>query len=185
MTLTTINATEAKRLLDEGAVLVDVREPDEHARERIPGAHLLPLSRLDEADLAVLQGKPVLFHCRSGARTRAHAGRLAGKTAGSCEAYVIEGGLDAWKRAGLPVASDRTQPIELQRQVQIGAGALALVGTLLGVLGSPWLLAVPAMVGAGLLTAGLTGYCGLARLLVHLPWNRAPSAAGGHTATVA
>ena len=64
---------------------------------------------------------------------------------GACEAFIVEGGLDAWKKAGLPVATDRRQPIELQRQVQIGAGSLAFIGTVLGVLVSPWFLAVPAV----------------------------------------
>src|SRR5690349_1957272 len=105
--LRTITPAEAARLLrEDGATLVDVREPDEHARERIPGARNLPLSRLEEAELAVQEGKPVLFHCRSGARTQGNAARLAAK-AGLCEAYVVEGGLDGWKRAGLPVAADR------------------------------------------------------------------------------
>lgn len=63
MSLPTISPVEAKRLLDTGAVLVDIREADEHAREKIPGARHLPLSKLDEADLALPPGKPVLFHC--------------------------------------------------------------------------------------------------------------------------
>ena len=84
--LHTITPEDAARLLREGgATLVDVREADEHARERIPGARNLPLSRLEEAELAVHQGKPVLFHCRSGARTAGNADRLAAK-AGLCEA---------------------------------------------------------------------------------------------------
>jgi rhodanese-related sulfurtransferase len=172
MTLPTISPEDAKRLLDGGAILVDIREADEHARERIPGAWHLPLSQLDEADVALHEGKPVIFHCRSGARTLAHAGRLAERAASACEAYVIAGGLDAWRRAGLPVAIDRRVPIDLQRQAQIGAGSLALLGTLLGVFVSPWFLIVPGFVGAGLLTAGLTGFCGLARVLMHAPWNR-------------
>ena len=76
MSLPTIPPAEAKRLLDMGAVLVDIREADEHAREKIPGARHLPLSRLDETDFALPPGKPVLFHCRSGARTLANAGVL-------------------------------------------------------------------------------------------------------------
>ena len=73
MPLRTVSPAEARRLIADGATLVDVREPDEHARERIPGARHLPLSQLDDADLAVHQGKPVIFHCRSGARTLANA----------------------------------------------------------------------------------------------------------------
>ena len=173
MTLPTIAPAQAKRLLDEGAILVDIREADEHARENIPGARHIALSKLDEADLAALAGKSVIFHCKSGARTVANAPRLAAKTASGCDSYVMAGGLDAWRKAGLPVATDRRQPLELQRQVQIGAGTLALVGTVLGLLVSPWFFAVPLFVGAGLITAGMTGFCGMARILVHAPWNRA------------
>lgn len=176
--LKTISPQDAARLLrEEGATLVDVREPDEHARERIPGARNLPLSRLDEAELAARRGGPVLFHCRSGARTAGNAARLAAKAGPACEAYAVEGGLEAWKRAGLPVVEDRRQPLEMARQVQIAAGSLVVLGALLGALVSPWLHGLSAFVGAGLVFAGATGTCGLARVLRLMPWNRA-SAAG-------
>jgi rhodanese-related sulfurtransferase len=173
MTLPTITPEHAHRLLGEGAILFDIRETDEHARERIPGARHLPLSKLDEADGALHDGKPLIFHCRSGARTLANAGRLASRAGDACEAYVLAGGLEAWRKAGLPVAVDRRQPLELQRQVQIGAGTLALIGTLLGALVSPWFYVVPGFVGGGLLVAGVTGFCGMAHLLMRAPWNRA------------
>jgi rhodanese-related sulfurtransferase len=171
--LKTITPEAAATLLREGgATLVDVREPDEHARARIPGARNLPLSRLEEAELALHEGKPVVFHCRSGARTQGHAARLAAK-AGVCEAYVVDGGLDAWKRAGLPVAEDRRQPLELMRQVQIAAGSMVVLGVLLGALVAPAFYALAGFVGAGLVFAGVTGTCGLARVLRLMPWNRA------------
>jgi rhodanese-related sulfurtransferase len=173
MSLSTIRPAEARLLLEQGATLVDIREADEHAREKIIGAHHLPLSKLDEADLALHEGKPVIFHCKSGARTVGNASRLAQKVGGACEAFVIEGGLDAWKKAGLPVVADRRHPIELQRQVQIGAGSLAFFGTMLGLFASPWFFAVPAFVGAGLMVAGVTGFCGMARILMRAPWNKA------------
>lgn len=172
MSLPAISPAKAKCLLDQGAVLVDIREPDEHAREKIAGSRLAPLSKLDEADLSFHEGKPVVFHCRSGARTKGNASRLADRVSGTCDAYIVEGGLNAWKRAGLPVVADRRQPIELQRQVQIGAGSLALFGTLLGLILSPLFFIVPGFVGAGLMVAGITGFCGLARVLAKAPWNR-------------
>jgi rhodanese-related sulfurtransferase len=151
-----ISPEAAATLLREGgATLVDVREPDEHARARIPGAQNLPLSRLEEAELALHVGKPVIFHCRSGARTQGNAARLAAK-AGLCEAYVVEGGLDAWKRTGLPAA-----------------GSMVVLGVLLGALVAPALYALAGFVGAGLVFAGVTGTCGLARVLRLMPWNRA------------
>ena len=102
---------------------------------------------------------PWIFHCRSGARTRSNAAQLAAKVDDSCEVFLLEGGLDAWRKAGLPTVLDRVQPIELQRQVQIGAGGLTLVGTILGLVLSPWFFAVPLFVSAGLLFAGLSGFC--------------------------
>ena len=77
----------------------------------------------------------------------------------------------------MPIVVDRRQPIEMQRQVQIAAGGLAFSGTLLGLPLSPWFFVVPAFVGAGLVFAGLTGFCGMARLLRRAPWNRAAATA--------
>jgi rhodanese-related sulfurtransferase len=171
MSLPTITPAEAKRMLDEGATLVDVRSPDEHARERIAGARNHPLERLmklDESD------RIAIFHCRSGQRTAARAARLA--AAASCESYIVEGGIEAWKKAGLPVASDRSQPIEIERQVQIAAGSLVLLGVVLGQIASPAFYAVSAFVGAGLTFAGISGWCGMARLLAPMPWNRTAAA---------
>lgn len=166
-----IAAETARRWTESGeAALIDVREPAEHARERIPGAWLLPLSRFADDALPESRDRVVVFHCKSGGRTKANADRLA--TLGCREAYYLEGGLDAWKRAGFPVAEDRSAPIELQRQVMIAAGGLVLLGLALGVLVTPWFAGLAAFVGAGLVFAGATGRCGMARLLMAMPWNR-------------
>jgi rhodanese-related sulfurtransferase len=183
MSLPKISPINARHLLDQGAILFDIREADEHAREKVPGARHLPLSKLDEADLALHEGKAVIFHCKSGARTSGNAPRLAQKVSGACEAFIVDGGLEAWKKAGLPVVTDRRQPIDLQRQVQIGAGSLAFVGTMLGLFVSPWFFAVPAFVGAGLIMAGVTGFCGMANMLMRAPWNRATSDTASQTKT--
>ena len=57
--------------------------------------------------------------------------------------------------------------------MQIGAGGLAFAGTMLGLSVSPWFFAVPAMVGAGLTVAGVTGSCRLAQVPMRAPWNGA------------
>lgn len=168
MTTTSISPQQADALRTQGAVLVDIREPDEHARERIPGAVLWPISKTGQP---LPEGASAfVFHCRSGTRTRAHATRLA--DAAGCDAYLLEGGLQAWRDAGLPVQVDRRQPIELMRQVQIAAGTLVLAGVLLAVAVSPWGLLLSGFVGAGLVFAGISGFCGMARLLAWMPWNR-------------
>lgn len=166
--LQSITPERAAALLAEGAVLVDVREADEVARERIPGAHHHALSTLGGG---LGNGeRAVIFHCRSGNRTQVNADRLA--AAATCEAFILEGGLQAWKAAGLPVTMDRSQPIEIIRQVQIAAGSLVLLGIALGLLVAPAFHALAAFVGTGLVFAGATGTCGMARLLAHMPWNR-------------
>jgi len=167
MTLQTIDPATAKRMIDEGALLVDIREPDEHARERVPGARNAPLSRLGALPD---NAKAIVFHCRSGARTSANAARLAAATA--CNAYVLEGGIEAWKQAGLPIAVDRSQPIEVMRQVQLAAGGLVLLGVLLGIWVAPAFLALSGFVGVGLMLSGISGWCGMAKLLGLMPWNR-------------
>lgn len=170
--LASIDPRTAKTWIDAGrAVLIDIREPMEHAREHIPGARLVPLSRLDQAAPTPQPGRCAIFHCRSGSRTQQAADRLA--ALGFAEAYVLAGGLENWKAAGLPVVLDRKAPIDLMRQVQIAAGSLVLLGVLLGLTLSPWFLAISAFVGAGLVFAGVTGFCGMARLLARMPWNRA------------
>jgi rhodanese-related sulfurtransferase len=169
--LQTISPARAAELVRKGAVLIDIREGDEHARERIPGARHHALSRIDKDTPVRASDSVVVFHCRSGARTRGNAARLSA-AAPACETYILEGGIDAWKKAGLPITVDRNQPIDLTRQMQIAAGALILIGAALGASVSPLFYALSAFVGAGLLFAGVTGSCGMARLLAVMPWNR-------------
>ncbi len=108
-------------------------------------------------------------------RTTQNAARL--KDAASSEAYIMEGGLDAWKKAGLPVASDSSAPIELHRQVMIGAGSFVLLFVLLGTFVSPLFYAFAGFVGAGLVFGGMTGICGMAKALAVMPWNRSTASA--------
>jgi rhodanese-related sulfurtransferase len=103
-------------------------------------------------------------------RTAVSGERLAGAVAG--EAFVLEGGLDAWAAAGLPLTEDPRAPLELMRQVQIAAGLLVLMGVVLGLVVHPAFFGLSAFVGAGLTLAGATGFCGMARLLALAPWNR-------------
>lgn len=171
MTLIPIKPEAAARQLQAGkAVLVDIREPDEFARRHVRGALSRPLSAFEQAHMTVTPGADVIFTCRTGMRTGANCDRLAAATQGP--AYVLEGGVDAWGARGLPLEENRKAPLEVMRQVQIAAGALVLVGVALGVIVHPAFLGVAAFVGAGLTFAGATGFCGMARLLALMPWNR-------------
>lgn len=175
MTLKPISPKQAADLASRGAVLVDIRERDEHARERIPFARHEPLSQIGKSEAVPADAQVVIFHCRSGARTKANEARLASINS-NCEAFVLEGGLEAWKKAGLPTAFDRRQPIEIMRQVQIVAGSMVVLGAALGAFVSPYFYALSAFVGLGLMFAGITGTCGMASILGLMPWNRRAAA---------
>lgn len=164
----------ADRLAKRRAVLVDIREPDEFRRRHVKGALSRPLSAFEQAHLKIEPGRDVVFACKTGMRTGAACDRLAASAA--APAYVLDGGLDAWAAAGLPMASDAKAPLEMMRQVQIGAGSLVLLGVVLGFLAHPGFFGLAAFVGAGLTFAGLTGFCGMARLLALAPWNRTAQA---------
>ena len=92
---------QAAELMRGGAVLVDIREAHEHAGERIPGAVHCPLSALAAAAPVAAAGQAVVFHCKMGNRTMINADKLVPLAPGA--AYILEGGIEAWKSAGLPV----------------------------------------------------------------------------------
>jgi len=163
-------ADVADRIKRGKAVLVDIRDADEYARRHIAGALSRPLSDFETAHLRLEPDRDVIFTCRTGMRTEANCHRLNAAVDG--KAFVLDGGLDAWAAAGLPVAEDRKAPLEIMRQVQLAVGLMVLTGVILGVVVSPGYLVLAAIGGAGLTFAGATGFCGLAKLLSFAPWNR-------------
>lgn len=171
--LKSIDARNAAQMVEQGAILVDIRGADERARAHIPGSEHRPLETLQAQGLQA-GGRPVIYHCRSGMRTKSNADMLFGCTGGDgADIYMVEGGLEAWRAAGLAVAENRRRPIEIMRQVQITAGVFILAGVLLGWLVNPGFYGLSAFVGAGLTFAGISGSCLMARLLSFMPWNRA------------
>lgn len=164
------STTLAQRLKRRDVTVIDIREPDEFAREHIPGALSVPLSTLEKGRIDLDPRGEVVFHCKSGMRTNANCDRLAAHVEGP--AFVLTGGLEAWKKEGGAVAADTKAPLELNRQVQITVGSLMLLGVALAMFAAPAFIALPALLGAGLLMAGLTGWCGMAHFLAAMPWNR-------------
>jgi phage shock protein E len=85
------------------AQLVDVREPDEWESTGVPpGALLIPLGEIEQRALAeVAKDRPVYVICRTGNRSRTASEALIGL--GYTEVYNVDGGITAWRDAGLPV----------------------------------------------------------------------------------
>ncbi len=94
-------AEVAALLRDRRILLVDVREPDEYANQRIPGAVLFPLSTFDPAALPPDEPRPIVFHCAGGKRSEMAARARLG--AGAPRARHLAGGIAGWAAAGLPV----------------------------------------------------------------------------------
>ncbi len=171
MTIATLTPAEAQAQIAQGARLIDIRDADEYAREHIPDAELVPLATLTSgAPLNARAGETVIFHCRRVPGRRIM--RFVWPRPPPAQACLLAGGIQAWKAAGLPVVEDSSQPLPLMRQVQIAAGTLILLGVLLGYTVNGGFFLLSGAVGAGLTFAGVTGFCGMARLLATMPWNR-------------
>ncbi len=93
----------AEGLKEGHIVLVDVREPNETAVERFPGAVLVPLSSFDPATIPAPPGSEVVFACRSGRRSVTAS--LAAQEQGFDYNSHLAGGILAWRAAGLPTES--------------------------------------------------------------------------------
>lgn len=87
--------------LQNGSVLIDVREPWENEQERIPGAVLIPLGEVPARVGDIPDDKDVYVHCRGGGRSRRAVAFL--RENGRPRAYNVAGGIEAWREAGLPV----------------------------------------------------------------------------------
>ena len=166
-----INAVTLKKWLDKKqALLIDVREPGEFAAEHIPGAKLMSLSRFDPQVVPQDARRRIVLQCQSGNRSAQTAQKMF--DLGYSEVFHLRGGLPTWKAAGYPTVFDKNAPISMFRQVQIVAGSLVFLGTILGALVSPWFLTLSGFVGAGLVFAGITNTCAMAMLLAKLPYNQ-------------
>ena len=182
-----VSAADAARLVEAGGALsvIDVRTGAEYAAEHVPGAHLIPLDQLEtRLDEVRAVPAPRLVLCRSGARAA-----LAKKTLEQHHVAglsVVEGGIGAYVAAGGKTVKGKSA-ISLERQVRIAAGALVLLGVLLGAFVHAGFLALSAFVGAGLVFAGVTDWCGMGLLLAKMPWNQVAvaEAAPAHGGTCA
>ena len=95
-TIPEIKVNELKQYINDGAVLVDVREPDETASGIIPDAKLIPLSQFPEACCEIPKAKTIIFYCRSGRRSL-KAGAIASEWTDS-KLYSLAGGYEGYKQ---------------------------------------------------------------------------------------
>lgn len=167
----TIQVNELKQKLDRGEViLIDVRGRGEYASQYIEGSYLIPLNEFSESKLPPHQGK-IVIHCHAGVRSAQACEQLLQHNP-NLEVYNLEGGIAAWVEAGYEVKKGDRKVLPLDRQAQIFSGSLVLLGVLLGFFKHPGFFALAAIVGVGLIGAGISGVCLSLALLVKMPWNR-------------
>ncbi len=155
---------------DSSAILLDVRSPAEFSARRAVGARNIPLDALETFVVSLPKNAPILLLCEKGGRAAVAATKLRGH--GFEEIHVVEGGTEAWSASGLPIEGTGKRTISIERQVRIGAGSLVLFGIILSLTVHPAFLILSGFVGAGLVFAGITDWCGMGLLLARAPWNK-------------
>ena len=160
----------------KATALIDVRSPAEYRAGHIRGALSVPLDELDpqklaeRLDLAAVGTKqPLYLTCHAGPRAQQAAEKL--HEAGYPNLLLVQGGTEAWEKAALPMRRCGNA-ISLERQVQIAVGALLILKVAFGFTVHQLFFVLGALIGAGLITAGITRWCGMARLIARMPWNR-------------
>ena len=172
----TIAPAELQKLLSAkpDLAVLDVRTPAEFQTVHVPQARNIPLDALEPGALysggQLLREHPVYILCQGGGRATRAAQKFADQ--GFEDAVVVEGGTQAWAAAGLPVTRGEKATMSLERQVRIAAGALVLTGVVLSYFVHPYFIGLSAFVGAGLVFAGITDWCGMGLFLARAPWNQ-------------
>ncbi len=98
-----ITAAQAAEKRDQGAFILDVREPDEWAQMHIPDAALIPLGELPDRLNEIPKDKEIVVVCRSG--NRSARGRDILLNAGFTNVTSMTGGMTQWQAQGFPVAT--------------------------------------------------------------------------------
>jgi rhodanese-related sulfurtransferase len=162
-----IDALKAEETLDI-LTLIDVRTVAEYTTMHAEGAINIPLDVFSDEKLTPYRGEgPIGLLCQGGFRAKTACQKLKDPT----NVLIVEGGIQAWEAAALPVVHGKAT-ISLERQVRIIAGLLVFLGVCLGSFVHPAGLFIAGFVGVGLTFAGITDTCAMAILLAKCPWNQ-------------
>ncbi len=175
--MNTISPEKALELINtENAILIDVRSPAEFEQEHIAAAQSLPLDDIERhmKQLSLSEEKIVILQCQKGLRGEQARARLIKGASNPTQFFNLEGGIDAWKNANLPVISADGKPagIPMPRQIQITSGLMILAFSLSYLSGANWAIYVLIVMGVMMIFSGASGWCGMVKLLLKMPWNR-------------
>jgi rhodanese-related sulfurtransferase len=100
-----LNTLGATRMInDTQAIVLDVRATGEFDAGHLPNARNIPLAELDQRAGELPAGRPVIVCCNTGMTSAKGAAAL--RKAGREEVFNLDGGLNAWRQAGLPVVKN-------------------------------------------------------------------------------
>jgi len=188
-----IQADSLEKLIGSESLILDVRTMMEHDEKHISFPHdHVELDKLEPQDFMLRRGLTKDDHlyilCASGNRAKQAADKFI--KAGYPHVHVIEGGLGACEISGVPMkgygagavkTGTGKTPVSLERQVRIAAGALVVIGAVLGLTVNPQFIWLSLFVGGGLISAGVTNRCGMALMLAKAPWNKTAGTAQAAT----
>jgi rhodanese-related sulfurtransferase len=166
-----ITVHELKEILNQNAsnnfIVLDVRTNAEHDSKRIPGVYNLPLDELEEHLEMLKKYDKVYLHCQSGNRSGKGYQRLL--DLGLTNVVNVTGGIGEWEQNSFGVKTNNKMPII--QQVMIVAGSLVLFGSIFSFV-SPIFALISIFAGGGLVYAGVSGNCLMAKILGEMPWNQ-------------
>jgi rhodanese-related sulfurtransferase len=165
-----ISPDELKNLINKGNIsLIDIREVDEHKTGYIENSINMPMSKFDIKTVEKIESENIVIYCLSGMRCEKILGQLS--QIENKNIFKLNGGINAWKSINGAIIRDGSA-FSIMQQVLMIAGSLVLLGSILSLsLNINWVF-LPMFIGAGLLFAGITGWCGMAKILSFMPWNK-------------
>jgi rhodanese-related sulfurtransferase len=156
------------------AQLVDVRSAGEFAAGHVPGAANIPLEEIERRIGDLNTEQTLVLICKGGTRAGIAADLLKDKRGNLA---VLQGGTDAWAKAGMPLVVSAKSRWALERQVRLAAGLIVLSSVVVSLTVYPPVVYLAGLMGLGLAGAALTDICPMGILLAKMPWNRANKSA--------
>ena len=161
-------------------VLIDVRSQMEYQTQHIKDSFNIPLDNISPESVGCFlaehnfkNDESVYLICKSGMRSKMAQQKLEALTRST---ICIDGGIDDMTNDNnIQFNKGTSNIISLERQVRIATGSLTLTGIILGAFVHPAAYSLSAFVGAGLMVAGITDWCGMGLLIAKMPWNKVHS----------
>ncbi len=166
----------AKQWLEsKEACIIDVREHSEHQHQSIKGSCLIPIGQISEDKIPhEFRDKKIILHCQRGGRSSRACTQLLSENP-ALDIYNLEGGILGWSERGLETSRPHEGAkfsMSIERQVRLTAGLLVFVGCLLTFFVNFNFIALPAFIGFGLMFTAIIDWCGMAKFLSKMPWNK-------------